>query len=215
MYITWHCHVLHVTRDIAEIGNGPSAGAESEFVLAAQEPLDTSRRHLSVGSRSKARGCYLIELVLPPAKSDARGLHRLIASFHKKRLHTACGPTTVAAHGLTSGIGGGGALGGGQNASDSHNATPATSPIRSSVHALALTPGAVGVSGRKRNVVGAGFDSSPGSINDDDDAEEKKRQPVKRACNECRQQKVSVSALFLPSLLLYGAKSVLNSCDAT
>ncbi|QKX62890.1 uncharacterized protein TRUGW13939_10058 [Talaromyces rugulosus] len=105
------------------------------------------------------------------------------------RLHTASGPTTVAAHGLTSGIGGGGALGGGQNASDSHNATPATSPIRSSVHQHALTPAAA-VSGRKRNFVGAGFDSSPGSIDDGDDAEEKKRQPVKRACNECRQQKL-------------------------
>lgn len=38
-----------------------------------------------------------------------------------------------------------------------------------------------------------GLDSSPGSLADDDHAEnEKKRQPgVKRACNECRQQKVS------------------------
>jgi hypothetical protein len=110
-------------------------------------------------------------------------------------LHTASGPTTVAAHGLTSGIGGGGVLGGGQNASDSHNATPATSPIRSSVHAHALTPAAA--AGRKRNFVGAGFDSSPGSIDDGDDAEEKKRQPVKRACNECRQQKVSSLSTIL------------------
>lgn len=93
-------------------------------------------------------------------------------------------------------------MGGGQNnhnASDSHNATPATSPIRSAAHAHAhahaLSPAAAAaVSGRKRNVVGAGFDSSPGSIDDVDDAEEKKRQPVKRACNECRQQKVSLFA---------------------
>lgn len=39
------------------------------------------------------------------------------------------------------------------------------------------------------------IDSSPGSIGDDHDMgdhSEKKRQPgVKRACNECRQQKVS------------------------
>lgn len=48
------------------------------------------------------------------------------------------------------------------------------------------------VQGRKRNLTMAGMDSSPGSIEDvDDDArEERKRQPVKRACNECRQQKV-------------------------
>lgn len=49
------------------------------------------------------------------------------------------------------------------------------------------------VQGRKRNLTMAGIDSSPGSIEDMDDndaREEKKRQPVKRACNECRQQKV-------------------------
>lgn len=59
-------------------------------------------------------------------------------------------------------------------------------------------PGAVGSDslGMKRNVAMAGFDSSPGSIDDIDEndaREEKKRQPVKRACNECRQQKVSQS----------------------
>lgn len=38
-----------------------------------------------------------------------------------------------------------------------------------------------------------GIESSPGSVLDDDHADgDKKRQPgVKRACNECRQQKVS------------------------
>ncbi|KAK1148951.1 hypothetical protein N8T08_007626 [Aspergillus melleus] len=48
---------------------------------------------------------------------------------------------------------------------------------------------------RKRNVTVAGLDSSPGSVDVDDiedidNREEKKRQPVKRACNECRQQKL-------------------------
>ncbi|KAI9899046.1 hypothetical protein N3K66_005507 [Trichothecium roseum] len=44
---------------------------------------------------------------------------------------------------------------------------------------------------RKRST-GFGIESSPGSINDDEHGEhEKKRQPgVKRACNECRQQKL-------------------------
>lgn len=38
----------------------------------------------------------------------------------------------------------------------------------------------------------AGLESSPGSDHDDDNELGKKRQPgVKRACNECRQQKVS------------------------
>jgi hypothetical protein len=57
-------------------------------------------------------------------------------------------------------------------------------------HSLA----ADGVHGRKRNMTIAGIDSSPGSMEDMDDhdaREEKRRQPVKRACNECRQQKVS------------------------
>jgi hypothetical protein len=45
----------------------------------------------------------------------------------------------------------------------------------------------------------AGLDSSPGSMDDVEDVEnreEKRRQPVKRACNECRQQKVSLHFLF-------------------
>ncbi|PWY91143.1 C6 transcription factor [Aspergillus heteromorphus CBS 117.55] len=45
-------------------------------------------------------------------------------------------------------------------------------------------------SARKRNPAMAGLDSSPGSIDEVEGAEEKKRQPVKRACNECRQQKL-------------------------
>ncbi|KAJ5988803.1 hypothetical protein N7481_004013 [Penicillium waksmanii] len=46
---------------------------------------------------------------------------------------------------------------------------------------------------RKRNVTIAGIDSSPGSIDEADDIDgrdDKRRQPVKRACNECRQQKL-------------------------
>ncbi|KAL4781688.1 hypothetical protein BJX76DRAFT_334650 [Aspergillus varians] len=46
---------------------------------------------------------------------------------------------------------------------------------------------------RKRNVGMAGLDSSPGSMDDVeeiDNRDEKRRQPVKRACNECRQQKL-------------------------
>ncbi|CAI7611554.1 unnamed protein product [Penicillium pancosmium] len=46
---------------------------------------------------------------------------------------------------------------------------------------------------RKRNVTMAGIDSSPGSIDETEDIDgrdDKRRQPVKRACNECRQQKL-------------------------
>ncbi|KAF3387168.1 Regulatory protein LEU3 [Penicillium rolfsii] len=53
-----------------------------------------------------------------------------------------------------------------------------------------------GVPGRKRNVTIAGMDSSPGSIDDgEDNGDDKRRQPVKRACNECRQQKVRAGAM--------------------
>ncbi|CAK7215772.1 hypothetical protein SBRCBS47491_002597 [Sporothrix bragantina] len=64
-----------------------------------------------------------------------------------------------------------------------------TSPV--SVRSIA------GINGAKRKrsagAPGSTFDSSPGSVLNDDDADqgEKKRQPgVKRACNECRQQKL-------------------------
>ena len=50
--------------------------------------------------------------------------------------------------------------------------------------------------GRKRTHDAAGLDSSPGSLEEgydgNDGNDDKRRQPgVKRACNECRQQKVS------------------------
>lgn len=44
---------------------------------------------------------------------------------------------------------------------------------------------------RKRSTGVGGMESSPGSFVDDENADDKKRQPgVKRACNECRQQKL-------------------------
>lgn len=49
-----------------------------------------------------------------------------------------------------------------------------------------------GVPKRKRSAGIGGLESSPGSFAEDDHGDgDKKRQPgVKRACNECRQQKV-------------------------
>lgn len=65
-------------------------------------------------------------------------------------------------------------------------------------HTAASMAAADNVPGRKRNVTLAGMDSSPGSIDDadDNDRDDKRRQPVKRACNECRQQKVRSLAIF-------------------
>jgi hypothetical protein len=56
---------------------------------------------------------------------------------------------------------------------------------------------------RKRNAGVVGFDSSPGSMDDVEEVEnreEKRRQPVKRACNECRQQKVRFPLLVPPPI---------------
>jgi hypothetical protein len=57
---------------------------------------------------------------------------------------------------------------------------------------------------RKRNSYIAGLDNSPGSVESAEidgtesgqQQEEERRHPVKRACNECRQQKVSQEFTF-------------------
>lgn len=64
----------------------------------------------------------------------------------------------------------------------------------------------------KRNASVAGFDSSPASlespdINGDDHARDGRRRPVKRACNECRQQKVSYYFDTLPTYVDQSALS--------
>lgn len=104
--------------------------------------------------------------------------------------------TSLASLERSSGIGGSQAQALG-SAGKTENAPPAISALMAG---LSRTPGPIAASdslqGRKRNVTIAGFDSSPGSIDDaeDNDArDEKRRQPVKRACNECRQQKVGTT----------------------
>ncbi len=61
------------------------------------------------------------------------------------------------------------------------------------------SPTSARAGGFKRNRSVAGLDSSPGSVEDgegEEGAEDRRRAPgVKRACNECRQQKVSHSRL--------------------
>lgn len=102
---------------------------------------------------------------------------------------------------MSSGIGGGGAIGVGQFGSDSQNATPATSPSRLNARGPLAAAAGGSLAGRKRTGAGAGLDSSPGSIDEIDDGdqqEEKKRQPVKRACNECRQQKLRCDVIQDP-----------------
>ncbi|KAJ5232179.1 hypothetical protein N7468_005135 [Penicillium chermesinum] len=68
-------------------------------------------------------------------------------------------------------------------------------------HASLSMPASDGLQGRKRNVNIAGMDSSPGSIEDAEDndtRDDKRRQPVKRACNECRQQKLRCDVIQDP-----------------
>ena len=74
-----------------------------------------------------------------------------------------------------------------------HNNNAAVSSVMGGVDHAAFSPDGLGHA-RKRNVAMAGLESSPGSVEEFEDSEmreEKRRQPVKRACNECRQQKVS------------------------
>ncbi|KAI1620453.1 transcriptional regulatory protein LEU3 [Exophiala viscosa] len=61
------------------------------------------------------------------------------------------------------------------------------------------------IQGRKRNVSIAGFDSSPASasvespdLNGDEHGRDGRRRPVKRACNECRQQKLRCDVVQEP-----------------
>lgn len=65
----------------------------------------------------------------------------------------------------------------------------------------------------KRNASLAGFDSSPASVsigspdpNGDEHGREGKRRPVKRACNECRQQKVSAAEFSVNSTVPSSSK---------
>lgn len=73
--------------------------------------------------------------------------------------------------------------------------SPSVASFGSGVSSASTTaPANARAGGRKRNTSIAGLDSSPGSIDDfdgEDGADDRKRHPVKRACNECRQQKVS------------------------
>lgn len=77
------------------------------------------------------------------------------------------------------------------------NAPVVISPVMTGVNHAPLSMSVTdGLQARKRNVTIAGMDSSPGSIEDTEDndgRDDKRRQPVKRACNECRQQKVGRS----------------------
>lgn len=84
--------------------------------------------------------------------------------------------------GRGSGAGGGGSSGLGSPVSERHTTSA--------------------ISNRKRNASLAGFDSSPGTVespeaegSEDGNHDDKRKQPVKRACNECRQQKVSHRAI--------------------
>jgi hypothetical protein len=85
-----------------------------------------------------------------------------------------------------------------------HGSGGATSPATSG------RPGTAGDS-YKRKRSGAEFESSPGTGGEgegEEEEESKRRQPgVKRACNECRQQKVSLSSFGVEGC---GRKAVIS-----
>ncbi|KMU80165.1 hypothetical protein CISG_08273 [Coccidioides immitis RMSCC 3703] len=76
----------------------------------------------------------------------------------------------------------------------------ASSPIRGPASVLGGASGGVTTAGinpgKRRHVSVGGQSCSPGSANGGEEVEgqeEKRKHPVKRACNECRQQKMSPS----------------------
>jgi hypothetical protein len=78
------------------------------------------------------------------------------------------------------------------------NATAVINPVMAGVNHAPVSMAASDMQNRKRNVTMAGIDSSPGSIDEAEDIDgrdDKRRQPVKRACNECRQQKVCAAQI--------------------
>lgn len=110
-------------------------------------------------------------------------------------------PSVASLAGSSSGIGGGGVKGEVLGPNRNNNASAVVSPIRGTVGHSPTAGVSSGLpQAKKRNVSVAGIDSSPGStddIEDHDGQEDKRRQPVKRACNECRQQKVSAEWIWL------------------
>lgn len=99
---------------------------------------------------------------------------------------------------------GGGGSGGGSGDSSRHNLGSRPAPGDS----------------RKRNSFVAGLENSPGSVDSADldgtengqQHDEERRHPVKRACNECRQQKVSPLHQEVP-LLTFLTDEFLSSPD--
>ncbi|KAI5290145.1 hypothetical protein KEM55_008655, partial [Ascosphaera atra] len=99
------------------------------------------------------------------------------------------------ARSLASSQGGGGGGGGGNTPtlSPGVSANGVFSQASSGLPSPALT------GSRKRNIASAGLESSPGSDGEDGEANgDKKRHPVKRACNECRQQKLRCDVVQEP-----------------
>ncbi|PGH02155.1 hypothetical protein AJ79_07701 [Helicocarpus griseus UAMH5409] len=121
----------------------------------------------------------------------------------------------IAAAGGAGRVPGGGATGAGpaeQHGHAGHSHSPRPSPIRRNTAGLfAAGPSPASASGfgagaKRRHVSIAGMDSSPGSTDDVEEGDgsinnaqdERRKQPVKRACNECRQQKLRCDVIQEP-----------------
>jgi hypothetical protein len=130
--------------------------------------------------RSSAVSAAISKASLAPPFTQLPNCGRLTSAQTKPQFDTIT-PAIVAdpaGVGRGSGAGGGGSSGLGSPVSERHTSSA--------------------ISNRKRNASLAGFDSSPGTVespeaegSEDGNHDDKRKQPVKRACNECRQQKVS------------------------
>lgn len=93
--------------------------------------------------------------------------------------------------------------------SNNHNNNPVPSPVRkpsvSNGRPVDLVGSGGSVRNRRNTSIGSGQAISPQSAVDGDDvegSEEKRKHPVKRACNECRQQKVGLHVSYIPTYTL-------------
>ncbi|OAX80359.1 hypothetical protein ACJ72_05310 [Emergomyces africanus] len=153
-------------------------------------------------------------------RASLQGVAALAFGDGHRRSATGSGSVAGAGVGNGSGVGGGGGPGrittpvGAPRVgpAEQHNQSPHGSPIRRNTTS-SFAAGPSPISGptfagghRRRNASIAGLDSPSGSIDDGEEVEnnanntqdDRRKQPVKRACNECRQQKLRCDVIQEP-----------------
>ncbi|PGH04009.1 hypothetical protein AJ80_08593 [Polytolypa hystricis UAMH7299] len=145
------------------------------------------------------------------AAKTAPSVANLAANGGRRRSGSVAGVGVV--NNASSGVGGGATASSPTALSSTEQGSPIASPVRTSAKAAAAVAAAAATAppttvaaangGRRRNVsILAGMESSPGStdggVEETEHLDDKRKQPVKRACNECRQQKLRCDVVQEP-----------------